>query len=769
MKPIFSILSGGLIAAVSFTMPVQAQVILEEVVVTAQKREQNLQDVGIAVTAFSGDQLRALGFTNAQEIAAQSPGVSTIQPNGPSNYALAIRGVAQNDFISNQESPVSIYVDETYVSQMSGAGFLLFDMERVEVLRGPQGTLFGRNATGGLAHYVTRKPTQEFEGYAQVTLGSYSQIKSQGAVGGGLGEAIAARLSFATHHNGGYIENRVLGEDINNADDYAARLQLLFTPTEDLSVLLNVRGALQNIRTGGPFENVSSRDLDGDGLGELTPDETNINGYRDEDGDVFAGDYDRFGHQDLESYGASATIKWDFIDAMTFTSITDFQSIKRDYLEDSDASPRADFNFFLNTDAKQFSQELRVNGEDERTRWVAGLYYLDIDMKDANGAEQPLSGEGVAAALGLPNRLIDEPGNAVLGEQEGDGTFQGVDNPYTTKTKSWSVFGQVEYDLSEQFTAIAGFRWIEEKKTHSYVSNFVDFQPGETLRNGNPNIIAPFGSYEGKLNRGLWSARLGLDWRPSDDVLVYASWNRGVKGGGFNAPLDITDPDPAAGGGPLELNDALFRFDEETLDAYEVGFKSTLAGGLARLNASTFYYDYKDFQAFRIVGLSTFIFNADAKSYGFEVELQAAPTEGLDLLLGLGYVDIDLPVDLQIGLGVRDTDPVQSPKWNLNGLVRYEVPTLDGTFAIQGDFHYRSRHYFSLTQAEAVTENGYAVVNSRFSYTTADGTWEAAVFVNNLLNEEYLVQTFDLATVLGMTEQYYGLPRWIGGSISYQW
>ncbi len=725
-----------------------ARIVLEEVVVTAQKREQNLQDVGISVTAFSGEQLRALGYTNAQELSALAPGVSTIQPNGPSNYALAIRGVAQNDFISNQESPVSIYVDEVYVSQMSGAGFLLFDMERVELLRGPQGTLFGRNATGGLAHYVTRKPTQEFDGYGQVTLGSYNQVKFQGAVGGGLGDTLAARLSVATHHNDGYIENRVLGDDINNADDYAARLQLLFSPTDDLELLVNVRGALQNIRTGGPFENVSSRDLDGDGLGELTPNLANINGYRDADGDVFAGDYDRFGFQDMESYGVSGTLKWNLADGMQLTSITDYQHIKRDYLEDSDASPFADFNFFLNTDAGQFSQELRVNGETDVMRWVAGFYYLDIDVNDANGAEQPLSGPGVAVALGVPGPLVDS-----------DGSFQGSDNPYTTDTKSWSVFGQVEYDLTEQFTAIAGFRWIEEEKTHSYVSNFVDFEPGMRQRNGNPNIIAESGRYDGKLDRGLWSARVELDWRPTDDLLVYASWNRGVKGGGFNAPLDITG---------LTLDDALMRFDEEKLDAYEIGFKSTLAGGLARLNASAFYYDYQDFQAFRIVGLSTFIFNADAKNHGFEVELQASPTDGLDLLFGVGYVDIDLPVDLQIGLGVRDTKPVQSPKWNLNGLVRYEWSVPGGAaIAIQGDVHYRSEHFFSLTQAQAVTENGYAVVNSRVSYTTADQKWEAAIFVNNLFDEEYLVQTFDLATVLGMTEQYYGLPRWIGGSISY--
>ena len=779
-------------AALAMLAPLQAQVLLEEIVVTAQKREQNLQDVGIAVTAFSGEQINQLGYGNAQEVTAMAPGVSTIQPNGPSNYAIAIRGVAQNDFVSNQESPVSLYMDEVYISQMSSAGFQLFDMERVEVLRGPQGTLFGRNATGGLAHYVTKKPSQKFDAYAQLAFGEYNQVKSQGAVGAPLNDSVAFRASWATHHNSGYVENRVLGEDINNAKDYAGRAQLLIEPNTDLSVLLNARGSKQDIRTGGPFENVSSRDGD-DGRGELTPHLNNYNGYRDDDGDVHAGDYDNFGHQDLESYGFTGTVKWNLNDSMTVTSITDWQTIKRDYTEDSDASDggplvmddpdtefdeRADFNFFLNTDAKQFSQELRLNGEHDALRWVAGFYYLDIEVKDANGAEQPLRGihaNRMNEAMGTPLAgfvptvpLVDLPGNVLGVDREGDGTPYGVDNPYETDTESWSVFGQVEYDFLDQFTAIVGARWIEEEKKHSYVSNFVDFQPGFKMRNGNPNILAEFGTYNGELDRGLWSAKLELDYRPTDNLLIYASWNRGVKGGGFNAPLDITDP-ASADSAALDLTDDLMRFDEERLDAYEIGFKSTLFNGIARLNASGYYYHYKDFQAFQIIGLSTFVFNADAENYGFEVELQASPMEGLDVLFGLGYVGIDLPVDADRELGVTKTRPVQSPKWNLNGMVRYEWPlaVAQGSVALQGDFQYRSQHYFSLTQAQASTENGYVIANARLSYTTDDDVWEAAIFVDNLFDTEYLVQTFDLATVLGMTEQYYGPPRWVGGSITY--
>lgn len=735
--------------------------VLEEVVVTAQKREQSVQDVGIAVTAFTGEQLNSLGYTNAQEVTALAPGVSTIQPNGPSNYAIAIRGVAQNDFISNQESPVSIYIDDVYVSQMSAAGFMLFDTERVEILRGPQGTLYGRNATGGLAHYVTRKPTAERNGYAKVTGGEYEQFKFEGALGGALHENIAGRVSFASHHNGGYVDNRVLGDDINNANDYAGRLQFLITPTDTTEVLLNGRYALQQIRTGGPFENVSSRSTDG-ATGFLTPGLANFNGYRDGDGDVFAGDYDAFGHQDMESYGGSVTVNWEINERLKLVSISDFQHIDRDYREDSDASPIADFNFFLSTDADQWSQELRLEGEMDRTHWVAGFFYLNVEVNDANGAETPLT--GVFGALGLPGPLVDRPSGA-FGAIDNDGTFIGNDNPYTTKTESWSLFGQTEYDITDQFTGIVGYRFINEDKTHQYANNFVDFQPGFKNRNGNPNVLLNAGTYRGRTDKTMWSAKIGLDWQPTDDLLGYISWNRGVKGGGFNSPLDISN-----GPGFLVLNDALMEFDEEKLDAYEIGFKASLWGGLARLNGSAFYYDYSDFQAFRIVGLSTFIFNADANSHGFELEFQSSPLDGLDFLFGVGYVDVEIEdVDLGIGRGVENTKPVQSPKWNLNGLLRYQWPMYNGDVAVQTDFQYRSEHFFSLTRAPAVTENGYAVANARLSYTTSDERWEAAVFVNNIMDEEYLVQTFDLATVLGMTEQYYGLPRWVGGSVRFNW
>ena len=708
----------------ALAVPAQAAVI-EEIVVTAQKREQNAQDVGIAISALTGEQMRQLGYSSAQQVTAMAPGVQTVQPNGEANYAIAMRGVASSDFTTNVESPVAVYLDEVYISQMSGTGFMLFDMERVELLRGPQGTLYGRNATGGLAHFVTVKPSQEASGYGQFTVGRYDQIKFEGAVGGPLSDTLSARLSLSTHSNDGYVKNRLLDKRLNNADDSAVRGQLLFEPTDSFSLLLNARRSKQDIDTGF-FEHVSANVE-----GMLTPSEVNeVLGYIDNDGDVYEGDYDKDGHNKLETEGYTATLKWD-AEHFTLTSITDYSTVERDYIEDSDASPVPLFNFFLTTDAEQFSQEVRLNGQTDTMDWVAGVYYLDLSVDDSNGAET--------------DPFIDPAGDTPA--------VSGLDNPYETNTESWSIFGQVERRLSDRVTGVLGLRWIRDEKDHEYFVNVVDFIPGTVQRNGNPNILAQIAAYAGDREDDEFSVRAAVNYDLSDDVMLYGSWNRGVKGGGYNSPVFPLNP-------PLAYDDATMSYDPEQLDAFEVGFKSRQLDGLMILNGAFYYYDYKDYQAFQIIGIDTITTNADADSYGGEIELQVTPAPGVDIILGAAYNDIEV----SLGGGAPKTTSVQSPKWNLNGLVRYEWPLLGGAMAAQFDFLHRSKHYFSLTGAPTVEENGYTLMNASLMFTSADGRWSLNAFVENLGDEEHLVQTFDLSgpAVFGMVEQYYNRPRWWG-------
>lgn len=735
----------------------------EEIVVTAQKREQSQQDVGIAITALTGDQIQRLGYTNAQEVTALAPGVSTVQPNGEANYAIAIRGVANSDFTTNVESPIAIYVDEVYISQMSGAGFMLFDTKRVEILRGPQGTLFGRNATGGLVHYITVKPQDEFEGYGSISYGSFNRVKAEGAVNLPLSETLAARVSLSTHQGDGYVTNRIRPtESLNNANDYAGRLQLLFTPSDSFDLLLNARFGSQDIRTGF-FEYVSAINPDSTPTPGVI--NTNLDGYVDSDGDVYAGDYDFPGRNDLETKGFSATFNWDISD-MTLTGISDYQEVKRDYIEDSDASPVNYFNFFLTTDVEQFSQELRLTGGDNDFTWVAGFYYLDLKINDTNGTYSP----GWFADF-LPVAFGVTPADF--------GGTNGILNPYTTETSSWSVFGQATYFVNDELSITAGIRWIDDNKTHEYRDILVVFP--DTIASGldpaTTEVADGVPPYSGERNDGEWSARLQLDYKANDDLLIYASWNRGVKSGGFNAPLLPTD---------VLVTDQFMNYGPERLDAYELGMKWDIARK-TRLNAATYYYDYNSCQAFSIVGLDTFTLNADCKSQGFEIEYQSSPAEGLDVLFGVGFIDAevtDIPgvtFDVDTALGVvaaaapgATLSPVQTPKWNLSGLIRYGFEVGDSYMAFQADAQYRSEHFFALLQTPASTQEGYGLLNMSVSYMPGDEEWSMRFFVNNLTDREYKVQTFDLSGNIdnggfffGMIERYFGRPRTWGFNIHY--
>ena len=831
------------LALTALSAPAMAQqagnVFTDEVVVTAQKREQNIQDVGIAITAVTGDQMQALGYTNAQEITALTPGVSMIQPNGEANYAIGIRGVANNDFTTNVESPIAIYVDEVYISQMSGAGFMLFDMERAEVLRGPQGTLFGRNATGGLVQYVTVKPdTSGINGYSSLTYGKFNQMKYQGAVNVPLAENLAMRISAATHQRDGYVHNRLNpNQNLNNANDFANRVQFMWEGG-DWDALLNLRQGRQDIRTGF-FQHVTTLKDDG----KLTPTEKNTyvgagryavagvdpddnsattpradfianGGYIDDDGDNFAGDYNFQGHNDLETKGQSLTLNYER-GGVKFTSISDYSTTKRDYIEDSDASPEDYFNFFLTTDAEQLSQEFRFEGEVDNARWVVGAYYLDLEVNDSNGG----------IAHGFICDYFEALGEGPSDVCRADTSFRyGIYNPYTTETESTSIFGQWEQDLADDMTVIIGGRLIEEEKDHSYrdvlvtydtlATSGVDRRTVEAL-----DLITP---YKGSRDDSEWAARLQLDWRPTADTLYYASWNRGVKSGGFNAPLLPTAPTAVEPLGATPTPDettahaeatALYNaqqagfeqfmnYEPEQLDAFEVGFKYQTADNRMTINGAAYYYDYQDYQAFAILGLDTFTRNAEAESWGAELEIQASPAPGLDVLFGASYIDVEVtdvpginftgernaydvlinPVAPTSSAAVK---PVQTPEVNLNALVRYEMPTARGNVAFQLDAEYRDEHYFNLNNSASLTEDGYTLVNGSIAYfPSANDNVTIRFAGHNLTDEEYIVQGFDLGgTILnfgdaegvpgatdgfwGMTEHYYGKPRTLSVSVNY--
>jgi iron complex outermembrane receptor protein len=749
----------------------QAAQVLEEIVVTAQKREQGMQDVGIAVTAFSGEQIKQLGFQNSIDVVTQTPGMTFGTPTAEGNNAnLSLRGIALNDFNDNNESPVAVYVDEVYVSAIAGATFQLFDIERVEILRGPQGTLFGRNASGGLAHFISVRPGDEFGGYVDLTLAENSQIKSELAVNVPISDRVAARVSVAQNRFDGYVHNRVPGIDNpNDADSLAGRLQVAVKASDSVNLLFNYHSAEedsldgswqhQSTQQGGAFGDVSVK---------LPADVTNPSpvvaapgpgldafGYRDTDGDPWAGDYDRDGPLVIENDGFSARLEWDLGPDVTLTSISAWEDYRRLFGEDTDLGPFPGIVPTFDSDIDQFTQEIRLAGSRDRLRWTAGVYYFESQV-------QGVIDLGVVALAGVAPRCRD-------GACPPPGTDWLIyyDAKYKQDTDSWAGFGQVEYDLNDAYTLIGGLRYTDERRDLNFLA--VDLA-GFPVSQGLPdNVYLDFRKTAvGKLTENdsnNVTGKIELDWHPNDDLLVYGSIARGVKAAGFNTGL-------------LDQNGifntvapAQVPVDEEVLTSYEVGIKRSFWDGRARLNASAFYYDYKDFQAFAFANLGQIIFNTDATVNGGELELVLSPTDNFEALFGIGWINEAQAEDIQSPGGrVRDRRMVLAPEFQFNTVLRYTWPiAAGGSIAAQWDGYYQTEQYFDIQNHPVSESDPYAVWNAKLIYNSPDDKWTVTGWVNNVFDEEYLVYTFDFTASFGYNQLGYGRPRWLGVTAAYRW
>ncbi|MEX2489435.1 MAG: TonB-dependent receptor [Pseudomonadales bacterium] len=708
--------------------------VMEEVVVTAQKREQNLQDVGISVTAFSGDQIRKLGFTDSVDVVDQTPGLSFGTPTAEGNNAsLTLRGVGLSDFNDNNEGPVAVYVDDVYVSALSGVTFQLFDMERIEVLRGPQGTLYGRNTTGGLVHFVSAKPTTETEGYARLTAAENNQLKLEGVLSGSLADNVQARFSFAHNEHDGYVDNRFPGgDDPNDTDNNAGRLQIAVQPTEGVDLLFNIHGS-KNDANMGAWQHEATFSPDGGVTSLALPANQNLYGtcpgcdafgYRDRDGDPWAGEYDRDGALVIENSGGSISLEAD-VGGLTLTSITGFENFERFYEEDTDISPFKIVHNTYGADIDQFTQEFRLSGSGEGLNWVVGTYLYD---QETDGAFQ-IDASGIGFIIGDAN--------------------------YTQKTESWSLFGQMEYDLSEEWTVLAGLRYTDETRDLDYLSKDL----GGLLP---PNFNTMF-DFSESISHDNVTGKLGLDWRPRPGVLVYSSISVGTKSAGFNTGM--LDETGLFG----QTVRADVPYDEEELTSYEIGMKADVFDGRGRLNVTAFYYDYSDFQAFAFVNLNQVIFNTDAQINGVEVEFVTNPMQGLDISLGAAWLDTtaeDIPLNDASGI-TRDRDMILAPELSLNGLVRYEWPAFSGHLAAQVDFNYQSEAFFDIQNHPISESDAYDVWNARFSYSAPNDRWVVTAFVKNVFEEEYRRYTFDVTNLFGFNQVAFGRPRWAGVTFHY--
>jgi iron complex outermembrane recepter protein len=701
---------------------------LEEIVVTAQKREQSLQDVGIAITAFDGETMEAMGVVSSNEIAAKTPNLNIMSPAGEGGVvSVFIRGIGLNDFALNNTGPVGFYVDDSAIGSSNGQLTTLFDIARVEVLKGPQGTLFGRNTTGGALNIVSNKPTDELEASVKLSAGNYGYLKTEGMVSGSLTDTVNARLALVNYESDGYMENLSTGDKVEK-QNFAGRALFDITPSDDLSILVNIHG--------------SRNDSDSDLYGITSDDDFYEGTHGDKEYTI-----------NVDTLGGSIKAEYDLNDTLSLTSITSYDDLSKRQDEEGDMTPLELIEFQYNVDTHTFAQELRLNGEGDGMHWVAGLYYL-TETTNWN-------------ATTFANDLPIAPG-LTLGVSDGVGHQE-----LTTQ----AVFGQVEYELAEDLSITVGGR---------YTQLDVDFDYRVDIPNFGFTPLPPSMDYSDDLTNEEFSGKLALNYFANEDVMYYGSITRGFKGGGFNGGVvsDLAnypakaeyDPEILTAyelglkstllDGTMRLNAALFYYDYEDAQVFN---------SVADPNTDLPQNSIENAKSLEL--------------YGVDIDLTWQPMEALFIQAGVGYThsefdEYDLTVP-QLGGGTSSADlsgetPQNTPEWSATVLANYTWTLGDnGLLMAQVDGSYQSEVFYTngrvttpgdastYDRNEDVSQDSYSLWNARLSWFDANEQLEVALWGKNLSDKEYASYMFELTDVVGGDQVMRGMPRTYGIDVKY--
>jgi len=773
---------------------------LENIIVTANKRAENIQTVPTAVSAISAEQLKDLGVTNALDIAQFTPGVQVMAVNAGTTNFFSIRGATEDDFAEHEESPVAVYIDGVYMSTASGTSSLLFDTERVEVLRGPQGTLFGRNATAGAVQYISKAPTDTLDGYAETSYGNHNSNHTEGAISDGITDKLSFRLSLANDYLGPWLHNAYYPDgrkDAGGNNAHAGRLQLLYRPTDDFDATLNLHASNQDVRGGfykygntyaDPNDHnlvafVGNRNIWGlGGPGSLNypaaipvpcPGCNTIGYVQPSSYDFYTSAADVQGHNKTDMVGITGTFHYHF-DDLTLTGISDITHYTKNYTEDSESSPYPSDQFWTRVNTQQYSQEIHLeNGSDERLRWVAGLYYLQMDGRYGQGFGTAAGPNSGPYGFGYDDLFGIGPASCPP-------SCEGTDERYAIDSRSWSEFAQAEFDIVKDLTLTVGGRWSTDARTLNYnvygsnspyehgayvngVANpIIQITPNHILYPDTVNggSIVSDGSF-GKTMKSDWSGKVALNYKVTEDIMPYVSWSRGIKAGGFST---VTNPTLVSLGA--------YKYGEEKVYDWEAGVKSEFLEHRVRVNADVFYYDYVGYQSFNTVafpppyGNQSFITNNPGKMRGGELEITARPMPGLTVHQGLAILNADLD-NIALPDGTRaDVKPVQAPRANYLGGVTYDynVPGGLGTVVFGADYSWRSSYFYALTNDPASKQGAFWLINLHAEYTTEDGKWSIKGYGNNVTGTEYLTNSI---VGDGFYQGVWGSPALFGMRLSY--
>jgi iron complex outermembrane recepter protein len=743
----------------------------DAIIVTARRREETLMDVPIAITAFSGEALEARGALDITDVGNVTPNV-TLENSRATNSTLTafIRGVGQQDPVGGFEAGVGIYLDDVYLNRPQASVLDIYDVERIEVLRGPQGTLYGRNTIGGAVKYVTRRLSDEFSLRVRGTYGTDNMAEGTISVSAPISDLIRVGGAVARLTRGGFGDNLNNGLDNYNKDVWAGRLSL---------------------EMGGNGEPVFVRIT-----GDYTRDRSNPrNGHRLIPGllsgaPVLADEYDsRAGlnnpRQDIEAYGVAMNVSVDLSDSLTLRSISAWRRDDSFAPIDFDSLPSIDVDvpgFYGN---EQISQEFQLAYSSDSLNGLLGFYYLEAEARTV-----------FDVILGTTGTLLNLPGlNSAT-----DGNVE---------TSTWSVFGDFTYDINDQISLSAGGRYTVDRR-HATILRTTRIGGTSAFFGGNAVTIATATNFDGRARFTDFNPRASISWSPNEDHMLYLSYAQGFKGGGFDPRGNATiAPDTDRNGirSYQEIYD-FFLFDPETVDSYEIGYRGTFAGGLGRLALTGFYGDYTDVQIPGSVGVDANndgIFesfagvttNAAAATFkGVEAEIYARFAQGfagdgsrLSVIGTFGFIDAQYDRFILNGVDVAALRGIQNtPRWTLSSTIAAHFAVGAGSLDASSTISYRSFTQQFEVPSPFLDQPAYALLDASLVWTAPGDRWSIGVYGRNLTDERYVTSGYQFLQVAangtplrngagnvipslgreGIASAFYGNPRQVFGSVSFR-
>jgi len=693
-----------------------------EIVVTARRREESLIDVPISMSVVTGDSLLKSGAADITALQDKTPNLTLQIARGSNSTLIAFsRGVGQQDPLWGFEPGVALYLDDVYVARPQGAVLDIFDVERVEVLRGPQGTLYGRNTIGGAVKYVTRRLGSQFKASARASYGSYNQVDLVGQVVVPVGDSLSFGAAVAQYWRDGFGTNLTTGAEHYDKNVLAARLSAEFTPSDN--IFIRVAGD-RVIDRSNPRHGTR---LLPNGADPIYAPTASVYDTR-----AGIGDDNR-----VETRGLSVTGEVNLSDALTFKTITAWRDGNTDTVIDFDNTILPTLDIPAEYSDRQFTQELQLLYEGDRIQGVFGVYYLN---GRASGAFDTV--------LGALNTTTLTAGDVF--------------------TKSYAAFGDFSFDLTDQFKISAGLRYTRDEKTGTvFRRNYTGIR---SPRFGNaaavPGLIRS--DYTNSRDFEKLTPRVSLSYQPREDLNFYASYGKGFKSGGFDMRGDaILTPTTVNG------------YEPETIDSYELGMKGAFLDRTLFVNLAGFFSNYKDQQVTIQVpslagGIASFVDNAGkGEIYGFEFETRVVPSRNLSASLVIGYTNADYkefftfigggttPVDVSNQRAFQNT-----PKWTANASATWSEDLAGGTIAFTPSVSLRSDTQMFEIATPALDQDGYALVDASLNWTSGSGRYRIGVAARNLTDERYRVGGYNFPGALfgNSIIGYYGPPRTFTGT-----